>query len=52
MTSKRVSNAKSERHYKSTGPLAKKKQVSFWQVRLLGCINFLDPAWIARLAAE
>ena len=33
VTSKRVSNAKSEKFYKSTGPLAKKKQPSFWQVR-------------------
>ncbi|KAH7619944.1 hypothetical protein Ndes2526B_g05189 [Nannochloris sp. 'desiccata'] len=31
VVSKRVSNAKSERHYRNTGPLAKKKEVSFFE---------------------
>jgi len=34
VTSKRVANAKSERHYRNTGPLSRKKEPSFWQVGL------------------
>ncbi len=44
MVSKRVANAKSERHYKSTGPLAKKKQQSMWQVRFISTLVGRGPS--------
>ena len=32
VVSKRVTNAKSESHYRQTGPLGKKRELSFWEV--------------------